>query len=81
MTGNVYLENSVVESDVFVDQIGLFDNEYWSTYHSVIFSISQIGVDPFNTTVDVLPWFPPGSDPTDVYERNEGGTVRPVPDD
>jgi len=79
-TGNVYLENSVVEADVFVDQIGLFDNEYWSTYHTVLFSISQTGVEQFSPTVDILPFFPPDPDPTDVYERNERGTVRPVPD-
>jgi hypothetical protein len=79
-TGNVYLQNSVVEADVFVDQIGLFENEYWSTYHSALFYIAQAGIEPFSPTVDILPFFPPNPDPTDVYERNERGTVRPVPD-
>lgn len=80
-TGNAYLIDSFVEADIFKDGIGLFKNEYWTTYSSVIFYLSQTTISGFTPTVDILPFFPDRGDPKDRYERNESGTVRPVGED
>jgi len=77
-TGNVYLTDSFVESDLFKDGIGLFKNQYWTTYSSIIFYISQTNIPGPTSTVDVLPFWPDRGDPKDVYVRNEDNTVRPA---